>query len=187
DDLECEICSCNYDTTDHLPQKLPCDHIFCCKCLAKECTNGKNRCPTCRIPHNENSVEEIEISFLEGCPKHKKSLLYYYCHTHCLQICRQCTVTEHSDSECKITSIKEKLEGSKEDNICQANSTVIEINDIISALDDFVKKKESIISNLEVSIQKWKKEIEDATKSIANEIVATSKAENESYQGKVKV
>ena len=44
-DLECTL-ECN--EVVHKVRKLPCDHIFCSKCIQKWITESSNSCPICR-------------------------------------------------------------------------------------------------------------------------------------------
>ena len=54
----CSICLENVKKN---MKKLPCDHIFCTKCIGKWTNLGNNTCPTCRrdiVPVAEQSIED---------------------------------------------------------------------------------------------------------------------------------
>ncbi|CAL4158194.1 unnamed protein product, partial [Meganyctiphanes norvegica] len=119
------------------------------------------------------------------CSKHKKSIVYFFCQSHSLPICRECTVIDHPPSTCKINSFKEEVQRRKDKNISEASSTFTAINDKLTDLGEFVKENDKIISNEELKIQKWRKEIEDATKTIDYRRTANDKAECEIAKGKV--
>ncbi|CAL4061136.1 unnamed protein product, partial [Meganyctiphanes norvegica] len=131
--------------------------------------------------------DEGEIDDYSGgpCSKHKKSVVYFFCETHSLKICRECTVIDHPPNKCKFISFKEEVERRKENNICEASSTFTAINDKLTALDEFVKESYNIISNEELKIQQWRKEIEDAINSIIKRRIASEKAQHEIAKGKV--
>ena len=97
--------------------------------------NGKRTCPTCRAPHKANSILNLPINVAlervtgkreknkkrsldydnedgeDGgqCQVHKKSILYFYCETHLVMVCKECTVLEHPINQCKIIPIKEHI------------------------------------------------------------------------------
>ncbi|CAL4099781.1 unnamed protein product, partial [Meganyctiphanes norvegica] len=217
DELECEICCYIYDDDERRPKNLICGHTFCARCMAKEITNGKTTCPTCRQPHNAQAVTDLAFSVVlekmirnmpkslnvgtkssdsedEGekddysggpCSKHKKSVIYFFCQSHSLQICRECTVIDHPFNKCAIMSFKEEIQRRKDINICKASSNFTAIDDKLTALGEFMKENYNIISNEELKIQKWRKEIEDATKTISKRRIANEKAQQEIAKGKV--
>lgn len=43
----CTICLCNFEVGD-MASKLPCGHIFHCKCIMQWLQKGRNTCPLCR-------------------------------------------------------------------------------------------------------------------------------------------
>ncbi|CAL4124468.1 unnamed protein product, partial [Meganyctiphanes norvegica] len=216
DDLECEICCDLYDDADSRPKVLLCGHTFCSTCMAKEISKGKRTCPTCRIPHNATSVndfrfnvtverlirnmpenlrlgtnaldsEDEEDEYSGGpCSKHRKSVVYFFCQTHSLEICRECTVINHPVTKCKIISFEDDIKMKKDEAVQQANSDVRDMKYTISALGDIVKVKDDIISKQEIEIQQYKKAIEDATKIIAKEKAANDHTRHEIAQGTVK-
>ncbi|CAL4106500.1 unnamed protein product, partial [Meganyctiphanes norvegica] len=219
EELECEICCYIYDDANRRPKNLPCGHTFCSKCMAKEITNGKTTCPTCRMSHNAQSVDDLVFSIVlerlirnmpkvlkngakscdsededemdeysgGPCSKHKKSFVYFYCHTHLVHVCRECTVIDHPTNKCKIVSFKEEVEKRRENNIFQAGSAVTAIKVTQTALVDFVRESDHIISSEVLKIQKWKKEIEDATQLIAKRKSGSDNAQHEISQGNVKI
>ncbi|CAL4198449.1 unnamed protein product, partial [Meganyctiphanes norvegica] len=207
DDLECEICCERYDEEDRRPKCLTCGHSFCQECMERKIANGKSTCPTYRKPHNAKSAGEIAYNVtLERvirnrrirslctseaddeedkdysgglCPTHTKCVAYFWSLNHAVKVCRECTVIDHPITTCKVISFKEELERRKEDNIRQASSTVTDLDDTLSAMDEIAKEKEDIIAKL-------KREIEEASKTIAKENVAFEKLKKEMAHGKVK-
>ena len=51
------------------------------------------------------------------CQTHKKSVLYFYCETHLIMVCRECTVLEHPVNQCNIIPIKEYIKRRKNKNV----------------------------------------------------------------------
>ncbi|CAL4081970.1 unnamed protein product, partial [Meganyctiphanes norvegica] len=135
---------------------------------------------------SEEKDEEDECNGGQ-CSKHKKGTLYFFCQTHGLQICRECTVLDHTAPKCKIVSLKEEIERQKQENIRQVTQHITAINDTVSSLGQFVKDKDKFILSQELQINKWKKSIEDTTTKIAEVMMACEKAQKELTQGKEKI
>ncbi|CAL4144112.1 unnamed protein product, partial [Meganyctiphanes norvegica] len=141
-----------------------------------------------------SEADDDEDDYSEGpCSKHKKSVVYFYCNTHSLNICRECTVIDHQVNTCNIISFEERLGKKKDDNIFQANSTATDIDETLSAIDGFVKEKNDIISNQELKIKQLKKTIEEALKAIEearktidSEKIACDKAQTAMSNGKIR-
>ncbi|CAL4188070.1 unnamed protein product, partial [Meganyctiphanes norvegica] len=147
--------------------------------MTKALTVGATSC--------KSEVDDDEDDYSEGsCSIHKKSIVYFYCNTHSVNICRECTVLDHQVNTCKIISFKDKFEKNKDDNILLANSTVTEITETLSACDEVVKEKDDIISNQELKIKELEKAIEDARRTIANEKITSDKVKNNISQGKIR-
>ncbi|CAL4191834.1 unnamed protein product [Meganyctiphanes norvegica] len=185
--------------------------------MSKEISKRRKMCPICRKPHRAKSVTDLPMNVVverlirnmpkklsldtissesgnEGddysggtCSTHWKSAIYFFCETHSLHICRECTVIEHQVTKCKIVSIKEKIEIRKEDIIHQVNSAITAINDNISTINEYVKEKYKIISHQKIKIQHSKQIIEDATNTIAMEKAAIGKAQNEILKRNLKM
>ena len=49
---QCSICFNEYDSNEHIPRALPCQHTFCTICLSKQCRGKKLKCPFCNQEHN---------------------------------------------------------------------------------------------------------------------------------------
>ncbi|CAL4116032.1 unnamed protein product [Meganyctiphanes norvegica] len=131
--------------------------------------------------------EDEEDDYSLGlCSTHNKSVLYFFCKSHSLKICRECTVLEHQPNRCDVVSLKKEIEKKKECNIQQASSTATAINETVSALGEIVKEKNNIILNQENKILQWKKDIEDAINTISKEKIVTQKAEREISEGKIR-
>ncbi|CAL4231560.1 unnamed protein product, partial [Meganyctiphanes norvegica] len=130
--------------------------------------------------------EEEEDEYTSGqCSKHKKSFLYFFCQTHSLKVCRECTVIDHQVNKCIITSFTEEIEMRKDYNTFKANSTVTAINETLSMLNEFIKEKRHTISHQNCKIQQCKKTIEDPTNIISKKNADSKMAEYEFAKGRV--
>ncbi|CAL4237629.1 unnamed protein product, partial [Meganyctiphanes norvegica] len=136
-------------------------------------------------PDSEDEDKEDEFSG-GPCSKHRKSFVYFFCQTHSLEVCRECTVINHPVTSCKIISLEDDIKMKKDETVSQANSDVRDMKDTISALSELVKEKDEIISKQEIKIQECMKTIEDATKIIAQESTANEKTRREIAEGNVK-
>ncbi|CAL4209580.1 unnamed protein product, partial [Meganyctiphanes norvegica] len=128
-----------------------------------------------------------EDDYSEGpCSTHKKSFLYFYCDTHSLKICKECTIIDHPVTNCNIISFKEEVERRKGENIQQTSSTITDVNDTISALGETIKENKDMVSKQEVKIMQLEKSIEDERKQIAKRKITTEKAKELMNQGKIR-
>ncbi|CAL4130015.1 unnamed protein product, partial [Meganyctiphanes norvegica] len=131
---------------------------------------------------------ELECELCGGlCPTHTKSHTDFYCETHGVKVCRECTVLDHPVTSCNIIPFQEEVERRKTIDILQANSSVSDINNTVSALREIIMEKDQFISNEEKKIKQWKKSIEESTKTIAKERMANEKAQREVSKGKERI
>ncbi|CAL4175662.1 unnamed protein product, partial [Meganyctiphanes norvegica] len=158
--------------------------------LVENITKTLNVGANARAP--ETNDEEDDYS--EGpCSTHKKSFVYFYCDTHSLKICKECTIIDHPVNKCKIVSFKEEVERRKTESIQQTCSTITDVNDTISALDKIVMEKDDMISKREVTVKQLEKSIEEAIHAIENERkeinkekTTAEKAKEQARQGKLR-
>ena len=130
--------------------------------------------------------EDEEDDFNGGrCSTHRKENLYFYCDSHQVQICRQCTVIDHAVGVCKIISIKKLIETRNEDEICKASLTIRAISDTLSALNKCSQEKDRLISEKQLEIQQYEKKVEDARNAIDREKAARDKIQKEISYGTI--
>ena len=130
--------------------------------------------------------EDEEDDFNGGrCSTHRKENLYFYCDSHQVQICRQCTVIDHAVGVCKIISIKKLIETRNEDEICKASLTIRAISDTLSALNKCPQEKDRLISEKQLEIQQYEKKVEDARNAIDREKAARDKIQKEISYGTI--
>ncbi|CAL4125533.1 unnamed protein product, partial [Meganyctiphanes norvegica] len=65
EDLQCAVCSEDYEASTREPVMLPsCGHTFCRPCLANLESNGPLDCPSCRKRHAWPMVHELPSNFI---------------------------------------------------------------------------------------------------------------------------
>ncbi|CAL4124841.1 unnamed protein product [Meganyctiphanes norvegica] len=188
--IECGICLEEYDEIRR-PRALPCAHHFCSPCLQKYITLGGNKCSVCTRTYTATSIDDFPINtdlekmiqmwshmsvnatkmnessddendFSSGyCSIHKKSLVYFKCKTHGIDICHQCAVIEHSPSKCNIIEIKEEILKIKEDYLNKAQHTIDELNSKTTTLESMIVEKNEKISYEKVQIECLLREIDN--------------------------
>ena len=113
-EVNCPVCK---DTFNN-PKRLPCDHVYCMKCLSglasRSTTRGIISCPECRAetnfdlaqfatPHRVNRLVEMYQRSLKRakteaemqpatCKEHKSQPLALYCETCESLVCRDCVI-----------------------------------------------------------------------------------------------
>ncbi|CAL4164703.1 unnamed protein product [Meganyctiphanes norvegica] len=112
---------------------------------------------------NESSDEDDD--FTNGrCPKHKKSLLYFKCNSHGIDVCHQCTVIEHSPSKCNIIEIKEEVMKTKENTLADAQQRVDHLDSATTTLEKIIEEKKESNTKKQSQIECILKEIDEDNK-----------------------
>lgn len=112
DSLSCSVCLERFNSSNHLPKFLPCQHTLCSSCI--DCLLGSSLtldgfdCPVCRsgVTSDEVRTNLIVTDIIEAvvakenatlfCPTHPSKECQIVCADCCQLLCAMCTVNgEH--------------------------------------------------------------------------------------------
>lgn len=113
--LNCQICTNQYDDQVHIPIIVPCGHTFCKDCIKKMITaNSIKKCPICKkacltlninelVPNYEliSLITVAKRKIENSCESHPSENLNFFCSTCKALICQMCLLLSHIGHEIK--------------------------------------------------------------------------------------
>ncbi|CAL4082303.1 unnamed protein product [Meganyctiphanes norvegica] len=209
-DIECEICFKSFNDKDRKPRNLPCGHVCCSSCLGESISRGSHNCSTCRSPHHASAASDLPVNFYimklvdqppitekpkesaddfngGNCPEHKSSYLYFVCRTHNIQICRECTVIEHSPSTCDVISFKAQIEQRRSDLLKELNVEISLVAESIGHLNEYETSKSNDVKYKSNEIERLLQEIDEDRKASDKAKKAKEESTKENATKKIEI
>ncbi|XP_018019369.1 uncharacterized protein LOC108675840 [Hyalella azteca] len=171
--IECDVCNEKFDSGNHKPLRLTCDHTFCFSCI----TNllklpGTKNCPKCGkqvsqqidqilvnyalIPSENTARPHAPSSLSEAPCLHHGKALDYLC-VDCMElVCFTCTRGTHVTHKIVVIDDQLKEDESVLNSWAKIRATIDDnlgrVNNLVSVSDDIL----SFIDEMKIKCQEWK-------------------------------
>ena len=186
DIITCIICSEVFID----PKKLPCDHVYCKRCLEKLIEGGVITCPECRylVVIQDSNVNNLDSAFqiirfqefyesisaaYHPCEVHETQTLSHYCKTCDKLMCRDCVIRSnaHKEHECDyIEKMAGEIQTSVTEALKRAEITAekfsMGLTNISETRDDIVLQGQQLQEQIERSFEEFQKILEERKASL---------------------
>ena len=210
--LVCDICAEPYDSEAHRALFLDCHHTFCSQCLVLLAAKRQGKpnailCPNCRHSTHlpADGVASLRINFYieklkafsatkqperdnletDGCYKHFKQPIAFFCETCRTAICRDCTLLDHDKTAGHyivnftdaVSSQRDVLKGQL--NSSRVSMTQIEgaAQQIESEMEQLLVCRDTVMKDLRSVIQTAHQKLEQCEHDVSKVILQQYEAQ----------